>query len=76
MITGDHALTAHAVAEAAGILHEDDLIVTADELTALTSPSACARIRRAAIFARISPEQKFLIVDGPEERRCHRRDDR
>ena len=41
MITGDHALTAHAVAEAAGILHEDDLIVTADELTALTRIRAC-----------------------------------
>jgi Ca2+-transporting ATPase len=55
MITGDHALTAHAVAEAAGILHEDDLIVTADELTALTESERVARI---------SPEQKFLIVDA------------
>jgi P-type Ca2+ transporter type 2C len=64
MITGDHALTAHAVAEAAGILHEDDLIVTADELTALTESERVARIRRTAIFARISPEQKFLIVDA------------
>ena len=64
MITGDHALTAHAVAEAAGILHEDDLIVTADELAALTEPERVARIRRTTIFARISPEQKFLIVDA------------
>ena len=64
MITGDHALTAHAVAEIAGILHEDDLIVTGDELTALSDVQRVARIRRAAIFARISPEQKFLIVDG------------
>jgi Ca2+-transporting ATPase len=64
MITGDHALTAHAVAEIAGILHEDDLIVTGDELAALSDAQRVARIRRAAIFARISPEQKFLIVDG------------
>jgi Ca2+-transporting ATPase len=64
MITGDHALTAHAVAEAAGILHEDDLIATADELTALTESERVARIRRTTIFARISPEQKFLIVDA------------
>jgi Ca2+-transporting ATPase len=63
MITGDHALTAHAVAEAAGIAHEDDLIVTADELTALSDSDRAARIRRSAIFARISPEQKFLIVN-------------
>jgi Ca2+-transporting ATPase len=64
MITGDHALTAHAVAEAAGILHDDDLIVTGEELAALGEAERAARIRRAAIFARISPEQKFLIVDG------------
>jgi len=63
MITGDHALTAHAVAEAAGILHDDGLIVTGDELTALSDEQRAARIRRASIFARISPEQKFLIVD-------------
>ena len=63
MITGDHALTAHAVAEAAGIVHEDDLIATADELAALTEPERVERIRRTTIFARISPEQKFLIVN-------------
>jgi len=64
MITGDHALTAHAVAEAAGILHEDDLIVTGDELSALDEGARSARIRRTAIFARISPAQKFMIIDG------------
>jgi Ca2+-transporting ATPase len=64
MITGDHALTAHAVAEAAGILHEDDLIVTGEELTALSETERAARIGRTAIFARISPAQKFLIVDS------------
>ena len=63
MITGDHALTAHAVAHAAGILHEDDLIVTGEELAALSEADRDRRIRGAAIFARITPEQKFLIVD-------------
>jgi Ca2+-transporting ATPase len=64
MITGDHALTAHAVAEAAGLLHEDTLIVTGDELSALADRERAARIDRAAIFARIGPQQKFLIVDA------------
>ena len=64
MITGDHALTAHAVAESAGILHEDDLIVTSDDLAALGEAERVARIRRAAIFARTSPQQKFMIVEG------------
>jgi len=64
MITGDHALTAHAMAESAGILHDDALIVTGEELAALGEQERAAKIDRAAIFARISPEQKFVIVDG------------
>jgi Ca2+-transporting ATPase len=64
MITGDHALTAHAVAESAGILHEDALIVTGEELMALPEDHRTHRIDRATIFARISPQQKFAIVDA------------
>jgi len=64
MITGDHALTAHAVAEAAGIIHDDAMIVTGRDLAALGDTERDDRVRRAAIFARISPEQKFLIVDS------------
>jgi Ca2+-transporting ATPase len=64
MVTGDHTLTAHAVAEAAGILHDDAQIVTGDELAALSDAERTARIRNTAIFARISPSQKFLIVDA------------
>jgi Ca2+-transporting ATPase len=64
MITGDHMLTAHAVSEAAGIQHEDDLIITGAELVALGEADRAERIDRASIFARISPQQKFLIVDS------------
>jgi P-type Ca2+ transporter type 2C len=64
MITGDHALTAHAVAHSAGILHDDDQIVTGDDLVALGEREREERIARAVIFARISPAQKFLIVDA------------
>ena len=64
MITGDHVLTAHAVSESAGIQHEDDLIITGTELVALDEADRAERINRASIFARISPQQKFLIVDS------------
>ena len=64
MITGDHALTAHAVAEAAGIVHPDDEIVSGDELAGLGETARATLIARAAIFSRITPDQKFLIVDG------------
>lgn len=64
LITGDHALTAHAVAEAAGIAHEDDLITTGAELVRLSPDRAADLARRANIFARVQPEQKYQIVDA------------
>ena len=75
MITGDHALTAHAVAEAAGILHEDDLIVTADELTALTESERVARIRRIDDIRADQPRTEVPHRRRAEERWRHRRDD-
>jgi Ca2+-transporting ATPase len=64
LITGDHALTAHATAEAAGIAHEDDLITTGAELVKLNPDRAAELARRASIFARVQPEQKYQIVDA------------
>jgi len=63
LVTGDHALTAHAIADAAGIPHADDGIVTGEELDALAPDARAQRIRSAAIFARVRPEQKHAIVD-------------
>jgi Ca2+-transporting ATPase len=63
IITGDHALTAHAIAEAAGIPHSDDAIVTGEELDLLAPEPRAARIRSAAILARVRPEQKHEIVE-------------
>jgi Ca2+-transporting ATPase len=64
LITGDHALTAHAIAEAAGIPHEEGLIVTGDDIDALAPEARVERFRRASIFARVRPEQKYAIVDA------------
>ena len=64
LITGDHALTAHAVAEAAAIAHDDALIVNGAELGRLSPDSAARLARRANIFARVQPEQKYQIVDA------------
>ena len=68
MMTGDHALTAHAIADAAGIAHESDGIVTGDELDALDDRARAQRIARASIFARITPRQKYAIVDALKAR--------
>jgi P-type Ca2+ transporter type 2C len=64
LITGDHALTAHAVAEAAGIAHDDSLIVNGAEFARLSPDSAAQAARTASIFARVQPEQKYQIVDA------------
>ncbi len=61
MITGDHALTARAIAEAAGFEHADS-VVTGDELAALTPEAFDARVQTTTLFARISPAQKYAIV--------------
>ncbi|HJU28156.1 MAG TPA: cation-transporting P-type ATPase, partial [Candidatus Binataceae bacterium] len=64
IITGDHALTAHAVAEAAGIIHRDDLIFTGQDLAQMDKESFERAAREAAIFARVTPGQKYAIVDA------------
>ncbi len=64
LITGDHALTAHAVAEAAGMGGHASEIITGSQLDAL-SPSAFDRaVDRCTIFARTRPEQKYAIVEA------------
>ncbi len=64
LVTGDHLLTAHAVAEAAGIAHQDDRIETADAIEGLSGKQLQDLVERTAIFARARPEQKFAIVDA------------
>ncbi len=64
LITGDHALTAHAIADAAGIAHSDDGIVTGVQLDSVDQPAFDRLVRRCSIFARIRPEQKYAIVEA------------
>ena len=61
VVTGDHALTARAVAEAVGLPVDD--VLTGAELEALPPGERADRIRRATVLARIRPEQKYEIVD-------------
>jgi Ca2+-transporting ATPase len=68
LVTGDHALTAHAIADAAGVPHADDGVVTGAELDRLPPAERAERVRRAAIFARVRPEQKLAIVEALAER--------
>jgi Ca2+-transporting ATPase len=52
------------VAEAAGIVHDDSLIVNGSELARLSSEDIARIARSASIFARVEPEQKYQIIDA------------
>jgi cation-transporting ATPase I len=62
MITGDHPVTARAVAQRLGI--PADRLVTGPELAGLTVGARTERVASASVFARVSPEQKLQIVEG------------
>src|SRR2546426_536885 len=64
MITGDHKLTAMAVAREMGILEKGDLALTGEELDALTDAELRERVEQIRVYARVSPEHKMKIVDA------------
>jgi len=66
MITGDNQLTAHTIAEAIGLKHNEEIIN--GEMLEKMSPAALQEtVRRHDIFTRVNPEHKFLIVNALQE---------
>ena len=68
MITGDHALTAAAVAHRLGILTPGGAVLTGAELDALDDDAFGDRVADVEVYARTSPEQKLRIVDAWKQR--------
>ncbi len=64
MITGDHKITASAIARQIGIMKEGDLAVTGMELDAMTEEELDENIGNISVYARVSPENKIRIVDA------------
>ncbi|MDI6031554.1 cation-translocating P-type ATPase [Flavobacterium sp. LB2P84] len=65
MITGDHKLTAKAIAEKLGIIvTDDDLVLTGSELTALTQSEFIKIVEKVKVYARVNPEQKLRIINA------------
>ncbi len=62
MITGDHVVTASAIAKELGILAEGDLAITGTELDGLTDRELDNRVENISVYARVSPENKIRIV--------------
>ncbi|MEQ8971637.1 MAG: cation-transporting P-type ATPase [Coleofasciculus sp. C1-SOL-03] len=64
MITGDHQLTARAIAHALGIADQHDRVLTGQELQKLGQSDLDNQVEAVSVYARVSPEHKLRIVQG------------
>lgn len=68
MITGDHVMTASAIAKELGIMKEGDQAVTGAELDAMPEDELERRVSQISVYARVSPENKIRIVKAWQKR--------
>lgn len=64
MITGDHKVTAVAIAKEIGIFNDGDMAVTGLELDKMSNEELEQKIEKIAVYARVSPENKIRIVNA------------
>lgn len=64
MITGDHKVTAAAIARELGILKENDLTLTGSELDSLEEKEFEDRVERVSVYARVYPAHKLRVVEA------------
>lgn len=62
MITGDHKITAMAIARQLGILEKDEEAITGADLENMSDKDLTKNIRKYSVYARVSPEHKVRIV--------------
>ena len=68
MITGDHKVTASAIARRIGILREGDQACEGSELDALSDEELKDFVEKVSVYARVSPEHKIRIVRAWQEK--------
>lgn len=68
MITGDHVITAAAIAKMLGILEYDEQAITGAQLRELSDEELAAHVENYAVYARVSPEDKIRIVKAWQSR--------
>lgn len=68
MITGDHKVTASAIAKQIGIMRDGDIALTGMELDAMGDRELDEKLPRILVYARVSPENKIRIVEAWQRR--------
>ncbi|MDO8593073.1 MAG: HAD-IC family P-type ATPase [bacterium] len=68
MITGDHKVTARAIAKEAGIYHDGDTIFTGQDIDAFSDEELSEKLVKTSVFARVTPEHKLRIIKAYKAR--------
>jgi len=68
MITGDHKITARAIAKEAGIYQEGDTVLTGDEIEKMYDAELANKLANTTVFARVTPEHKMQIINAYKKR--------
>ncbi len=68
MITGDHKITASAIAKQIGILQDGDLAIEGLELDKMSEEELANKLPNISVYARVSPEHKIRIVNAWQEK--------
>lgn len=68
MITGDHKITAVAIAESLGIKEANDIALTGVDVENMTDEELRQKVEHVAVYARVSPEHKVRIVKAFQDR--------
>lgn len=62
MITGDHKITAQAIAKEAGIYHDGDNVLTGEDIDTLSEKELIGKLATTSVFARVNPDHKLTII--------------
>lgn len=62
MITGDHKITARAIAQEAGIYHDGDTVLTGEDVDTFSEKELAERLVTTSVFARVNPDHKLTII--------------
>ena len=68
MITGDHRLTAQAIAKEADIWREGDSVLTGEEIDKMSDDELAEKLAHTTVFARVTPDHKFRIIQAYRKR--------